>query len=218
MKNKICIVFSIICSFVFADGNFNITKDLINSYWDDVSSWDKGVSTFLKDNNYDYSWKSIKDKDLTTAWVEGASGDGIGEYVIIPVKGEYQYLYYEDNINNKNILISLKLNNGLCKSEKTFINNNRVKKAKITLYEVPVRFGQHDTEVLKEAYVMYDEEIELKDIMEEQTFDFISNPKASFDEGLFYLYAQLTILDVYPGEKFQDTCISEMSATAEVIN
>ena len=64
---------------------------------------------------------------------------------------------------------------------------------------------------------MYETEITLEDIITQQKFLFNCSPKAKYESGYLYLYVQLTILDVYPGKKYQDTCISEMSATAEVI-
>ncbi|WP_276781828.1 hypothetical protein [Treponema succinifaciens] len=64
---------------------------------------------------------------------------------------------------------------------------------------------------------MYETEIELKDSMEEQDFSFEASPKGTFKHGSLYLYCQLTILEVYTGEKYHDTCISEMHATAELV-
>ncbi len=73
------------------------------------------------------------------------------------------------------------------------------------------------TQALAEPSIMHETEIILEDTMNQQIFTFNCSPNASFLEGSLYLYAQLTILDVYPGEKYQDTCISEMKANADVI-
>ena len=194
-----------------------LTRETVNEHWEDISFWENGISSKLIEEGYNYAWESIRDKDFSTAWVEGSCDDGIGEWVIIPIKGNYQYLNYENNILNKKLNVNLKINNGFCKNEKTFYNNNRVKKAKITIYEVPLRTGQHKTYALEEPCIMYETEIILENTMNQQNFSFTCSPKAPFLEGHLYLYVQLTILDVYPGEKYQDTCISEMSATAEVI-
>ena len=194
-----------------------LTRETVNEHWEDISFWENGISSKLIEEGYNYAWESIRDKDFSTAWVEGSCDDGIGEWVIIPIKGNYQYLDYENNILNKKLNVNLRINNGFCKNEKTFYNNNRVKKAKITIYEVPLRTGQHKTYALEEPCIMYETEIILEDTMNQQNFSFTCSPKAPFLEGHLYLYVQLTILDVYPGEKYQDTCISEMSATAEVI-
>ena len=218
MKKKIisfCIF--LITLYVYSFDKHVLTKESVDEHWNDISFWEHGISSKLIEHGYNYAWESIRDKDLTTAWVEGVKGDGIGEWVIIPIKGNYQYLNYENNVLNKNLQILLKINNGFCKNETTYKNNNRVKKAKITLYEVALRTGQSKTYALEEPCIMYETEILLEDAMKQQEFSFTCSPKATYSEGHLYLYTQLTILDVYPGEKYQDTCISEMSATAEVI-
>ncbi len=205
--------------FVYAFEKQALTRETVNEHWEDIAFWEHGISSKLIEQGYNYAWESIRDKDSTTAWVEGSSGDGIGEWVIIPIKGNYQYLNYEDGILDKEINIQLKINNGFCKNEITYNNNNRVKKAKITIYEVPLIAYEdyRGTQALNEPFIMYETEIMLKDTMDQQSFSFNCFPKASFLEGRLYLYVQLTILDVYHGEKYQDTCISEMSATADVI-
>lgn len=220
MKKKIFIVVCSIFIFaIFAERKQSITQKTIDNHWKDISHWTYGCSSILRENNTIYSWENIKDMNVSTAWVEGAEGDGIKEWIIVPVHGLYQYLSYEHGILNKKLNITLKINNGFCKSEATFKNNNRVKKAEITIYEVPLAAYEDSrgTQALDEPSVMYETEIELKDSMEEQDFSFEASPKGTFKHGSFYLYCQLTILEVYPGEKYHDTCISEMHATAEVI-
>ena len=219
MKRKIistCIFFITISMYAFEKQA--LTRETVNEHWKDISFWEHGISSKLTEQGYNYAWESIRDKDPATAWAEGSYGDGIGEWVIIPIKGNYQYLNYEDNILDKKINILLRINNGFCKNERTFYSNNRVKKAKITFYEVPLIAYEdyRGTQALKEPYIMRETEILLEDTMNQQDFSFTCSPKAPFSEGHLYLYAQLTILDVYLGEKYQDTCISEMSATAEV--
>ena len=221
MKKRIISTFIFLITIsVYAVEKQALTTDSVNSSWNDIYNWKEGRSSVLIESGYDksyYEQKNIWDGDIATAWVEGINGNGINEWVIIEVDGNYQNLDYDDNILNKKLSLSLKINNGFCKNEKTFYNNNRVKKAKITIYEVPLRTGQHKTYALEEPCIMYETEIILEDTMNQQNFSFTCSPKAPFLEGHLYLYVQLTILDVYPGEKYQDTCISEMSATAEVI-
>ncbi len=204
---------------VYAVEKQALTRESVNEHWKDISYWEHGISSKLIEQGYNYAWESIRDKDFSTAWVEGSCDDGIGEWVIIPIKGNYQYLNYENNILDKKLSVNLRINNGFCKNEKTFYNNNRIKKAKITLYEVPLIAYEdfRGTQALEEPCIMYETEIILEDTMNQQNFSFTCSPKAPFLEGHLYLYVQLTILEVYPGEKYQDTCISEMSATAEVI-
>lgn len=125
-KIKIIICIFILPVFIFAAGKQVLSKELVNEHWVDISFWEHGISSKLIEPGYNHGWESIDDNDLATAWVEGSSGDGIGEWVIIPIKGNYQYLDYENDILDKKINIQLKINNGFCKNETTFNNNNRV--------------------------------------------------------------------------------------------
>ncbi len=204
---------------------YSFTKEDATGFWKWIQKgipWESGRSSVLHETGYTkdtYELDKICDKDLSTAWVEGAKGNGIGEWIIIDVDGDYHGLSYDEPFQNKKIKTELKITNGFCKSEKSFKNNNRVKKAKITIYEMPLSTYEDDrgTQVVEDPQVFYETEIELKDTMEEQTFSFISNSKAKYTDGYLYLYLKLTILEVYHGEKFQDTCISEMHAKVEVM-
>lgn len=226
MTRKVLLIFGLLLFEIFCYSLENkLTKDGVTDFFNPLKNWPGenwyyGRSSVLVEDKTDifhYEHCNIWDEDLSTAWVEGVEGNGIGEWVIVNVDGNYQYFDYADNILEKKFKIKLKISNGFCQNERTFYNNNRVKKARISIYEVPLFTGQHKTFALEEPYIMFENEIELQDSIEEQSFVFETNPKALHSEGLFYLYVQLTILDVYPGEKYQDTCISEMSATAEVI-
>ena len=218
-KQIISICLFTFITFVYAFDNQALTRETVNEHWKDIAFWEHGISSKLIEPGYNYGWESIDDDDLATAWVEGKKGDGIGEWVIIPIEGYYQSLDYKNGISDKKLSVNLSINNGFCKNERTFYNNNRVKKAKITIYEVPLIAYEdyRGTQALAEPSIMHETEIMLEDTMNQQIFTFNCSPKASFLEGSLYLYAQLTILDVYPGEKYQDTCISEMKANADVI-
>ncbi len=85
-------------------------------------------SSFLKPSKEtDYKAENAHDFDKRTAWVEGVSGYGIGEYL------EYEFVggNYETPIT-KVILI-----NGYVKSESAWQNNSRVKKLKMYLNGIP---------------------------------------------------------------------------------
>ena len=53
--------------------------------------------------------------------------------------------------------------------------------------------------------------------METQYFKKKFNLLGTYTTGNVCLFLKLTILEVYPGEKYNDTCISELHATADVI-
>jgi hypothetical protein len=82
----------------------------------DASSYLSKNDLLVKDNYHPYY---VNDDNPNTAWVEGAPGDGIGEYIIL-------YTTLPKNVNS---MISIR--NGYQKSEGLFNQNNRVKDLQI---------------------------------------------------------------------------------------
>jgi hypothetical protein len=179
--------------------------------------WTRGRSSVLHENgkpNDAYELSKISDEKTDTAWVEGVKGDGIGEFVYSHViKGEIGY----DDFPKNSMQITITIVNGFCKSEKLFIANNRVKKAEIKLYDVALRVGQNDTGRYNEPAFDGTKIIELKDTMEPQTFTITITPRNTLGYGYLSCFLKFTILDVYKGTKYQDTAISELNATANLI-
>jgi hypothetical protein len=66
-----------------------------------------------------YEAKNAHDFTLNHAWVEGAKGDGIGEYI--------EYTFRKDNPTVTTVIIF----NGYVKSEKAWMENSRIKKLKM---------------------------------------------------------------------------------------
>lgn len=131
------------------------------------------ASSVLEDSQYgDYVASNVIDNNKATAWVEGAEGDGIGEYLTLfadvnaPVNG-------------------IKILNGYNKDADIYAKNNRVEFVRITLSTGDI----YETR-LEDSYNTY------------TTVDF-DGPKNI--EGM-----RIEILSVYPGNKYQDTCISEI--------
>lgn len=118
-----------------------------------------------------YGPENLMNPTGETTWCEGASGDGIGEYILM-------------KWNNPYTLKSIVLENGYVKSEKAFMDNNRVKRAKI------------ETSC---GVIM---EINLKDQRETQ--------RISFPYSVKPVWVKFTILEVYRGRKYRDTCISSI--------
>ena len=69
-----------------------------------------------------YGAENLKDNSLDTAWVEGASGSGVGERLLITPA---------HSMEMKGFLIR----NGYCKSDKAFAENGRVRLLKVHLYD-----------------------------------------------------------------------------------
>lgn len=135
-------------------------------YWDNI--WD---SSRLYEENFDYTPYNLNDNNLTTPWVEGASGYGKGEYI------EFSSLYERE-------IVHIDINNGYAKNTNLFNKNASVKKIKLEFSD--------GTEIVKE----------LKNTANTQDITLNRPVRAS--------WMRLTIIDVYPGSKFEDTCISEV--------
>jgi hypothetical protein len=104
--------------------------EVVESVWDIIEggcSWYCGggnykvvASSELDSNNQNnYAAKNANDLDYKTAWVEGVSGAGIGEYI------EYSFK------NNSPRITSIIISNGYMKSDEAWKNNNRVKSLKL---------------------------------------------------------------------------------------
>ena len=149
-----------------------------------------------------YFAKNLNDKDYTTAWVEAANDFG---------KGEKIHFELNQNINKDQwagiSITHLYLLNGFRKTEKTYYENNRVKKLRlwingkegeksydITLPDKPYK-QINDYNIAYEADLLND----YIDLGRRQAFYNVT----SFD---------IEILEVYPGTKYNDTCISEVIA------
>lgn len=198
---------------------------------DDQWIWKEGRSSALREKGkpedfYEISKLSDMDEnqefsDVSTAWVEGAPDDGIGEWVIIPIEARDEEL--EDKLTNggmENPLeVELLVNNGYQQSEDLYQKNNRVKDARISVYAAAMSFGQDDAYLLWNPEVIYQATITLNDDIEFSPAGFNSHyetfsfqlPEKYRDE-MCQLYLKLEILSVYKGSKYSDTCISNMWA------
>ncbi len=143
-----------------------ITSSIIT--WDNVYA-----SSHLIQKSKTYKVENVIDDNESTAWIEGVNGDGIGEYIEFSSKGTFRV----DKID---------IINGLSKSEKTYKNNNRIKK-------VVIEFSDKTQQVY-----------ELKDNnMDYQTIDIGGKNTNSI---------KITIQEVYTESRiYQDSCISEIA-------
>ncbi|HRG22945.1 MAG TPA: hypothetical protein PLL23_01080 [Chitinophagaceae bacterium] len=142
----------------------------------------KASSSLAPVNNISYSANKAHDFDITTAWVEGKIGHGIGEYI------EYTIDMTPDNASKNLGITQIILANGYKKTKTTWQENARVKKLKMVVNGKP--YGM----------------LELLDAFEFQVIDIgkIMLPPRNITTIRF------EIVEVYPGSKFQDTAISEL--------
>ncbi|MBQ0156719.1 MAG: hypothetical protein KBT22_09130 [Bacteroidales bacterium] len=145
------------------------------------------ASSCLKSNGeINYEGKNAHDLNYKNAWVEGVKGYGIGEYL------KYKFDVYAPRITEIIVV------NGYVKSQSAFQNNSRVKRLKVYYNNKAVAI------------------LELKDIMGEQRFkigtlgNYRNVETGEFDSNASDWELKFEILDVYKGDKYDDTAISEI--------
>ena len=132
--------------------------------------------------NNKYDAKNLYDLNPLSAWVEGVKGQGIGEYVV----------YTLDQVNVP--ISSINIKNGYVKNETAWKNNSRVKKLKVYYNNKPVAI------------------LNLQDSRTEQVFDVKALKLNLLGKEIQQSFSiKFEILDVYPGAKYEDTAISEIS-------
>ena len=111
------------------------------------------------------------------------------------VEGEYGYGYGEAitvSTNGKHIVEGFTLRNGYCKTDGVWLENARIRKFFICLNDTPLMVA------------------ELEDTMDMQIIRFPGNLTLDEDDSLTF-----EILEVYPGEMYQDAAVSELSLIME---
>jgi hypothetical protein len=147
--------------------------------------WDVTASSCLTPqagNSYDAD--KIDDGKLSTAWIEGKKGDGIGESITFHFPKHY---FTEGGIHDSINFNGFRIVNGYQKDSETWKANGRIKRLRVyhnnnPVYDILVQ----DTMLIQEA-----------------------DPGV-----LFYIkpgdIITVKILEVYHGAKYEDTAISEL--------
>jgi hypothetical protein len=168
-------------------------KKLRCTYNGSVLYGEFGASSQLQRNaNFNkYKPDNAFDNDLSTAWVEGNSRDGLGDKLVF---------YSFTPLKRLGILPGYGL-------AQYFTLNNRVKSVKLSVYETAAR---HSTQCLGMFYtqgrLLSIQKLSLEDSMTMQYFTLEAVSESS--EG--YMYS-MEITSVYPGSRYRDTCIAEVS-------
>lgn len=132
-----------------------------------------------------YPAKQLYDNNLSTAWCPERSG--IGEWVEIETQPFY--------------LSALILFGGYTKSAETYYNNNRVKKIRLETWRID--------EEMNRSKVSDSIDIDLEDIPFTQPININSFEVFDNGDGASQVWKlKITILEVYKGRKYDDTCIS----------
>ncbi len=150
-----------------------------------------------------YAAGNLGDGDPGTAWVEGVEGQGIGEVVIVPCL---------------DLKKPIRIWSGYGKSDALFHANSRPKTVRLCIiqgqYGGPTQYGT----VWQKLVAIAENQVELLDTNSYQEmsvpgFEADSAYHPSFDRVLPYEYfLGLEVLDVYPGSKYEDTCISDITS------
>jgi hypothetical protein len=161
-------------------------NEMFESYWDILGggcSWYCGnggpvkieASSRLKNQgNNNYDEKNLHDLFYNTAWVDGVSGDGVGEWV------KYTFEANSPRITDIHVV------NGYVKSQIAWKNNSRVKKLKVYVNDKPFAI------------------LNLEDSRSDQTFKI-----APLNDNKQWTM-KFEILEVYKGDKYDDTVLSEI--------
>jgi hypothetical protein len=145
--------------------------------------WQTKASSHLKPQGQNrYEVRNIDDFRVNTAWIEGVQGYGIGETITYTFTRKNFKEAHLEKINFNGFFVI----NGYCKDKTTWKENSRVKKIRI----------EHNNKLRCEAI--------LHDSMNVQEINLSTVWLRPGDT------IKVTILAVYPGDKYQDTAISEL--------
>ncbi len=137
-----------------------------------------------------YTVDKAFDDDRGTAWVEGDDGPGIGERIAFELPPDVQGIEIFAGYGE----------------ERYYLPNNRVKKADLTVYLMRLDIWQFD------HHGYHVEEVDSMEMHFEDTPQFQSFPlnTPAIQKDGYVLFAVLEIREVYPGTKWDDTCIAEI--------
>jgi len=174
-----------------------------DSWWNCASIKSISATSALKsDGKLNYKARNAHDDNLGTAWIEGVEGYGIGESITFcfPYRKKYdgngndfEYKNGDEYTMNYSTqpVTTVYIYNGYMKSDSAWRNNSRVKQLKMYINGKP--------------YAL----LNLKDTTACQTFSI--GRQAAVPE----LCLKFEITDVYKGDKYDDTAISEISFDGE---
>lgn len=173
-----------------------------------LQNLDKFTLTTIASSILGDSYKSVNlcDGKAETAWVEGAKGSGIGEWVKININAESAMSEYTSTPFS---LEEIGVLPGYAKSPKTWEENNRVKKLMVIIHSPPFSAPKENEWVVLQ--------LNLKDNNKLQVFK-VPDEKMAVNVNGMKKEIWIKIEDVYKGTKYDDTCISEFVAVGGFSN
>lgn len=143
-----------------------------------------------------YSAHSAQDRDLSTAWCEGSTGDGIGDVVIVA----------------RDTKRPLEIFSGYGKSKKLHRANGRPRSVRVYVLQADETGVTEMGEIHKRVRVLAKKTVELADRFGFQPLPLPAHESTNSNASTF---VALEILSVYEGAKYKDTCISEIRSVRE---
>ncbi|MBP7902292.1 MAG: hypothetical protein KA015_05705 [Spirochaetes bacterium] len=201
-----------------SSNNFNFSKSSPFEIEYDIAAYYNGFEEQVNDNKTadliktilssselkgDYSVKNLTDNNYDSAWAEGVSGNGEGEWI--------EFIF-----NGKSDIKLVAIANGYWKTKELYSMNSKIKKMKCEI--TAVKNNNQDVSFVKfvEAKIPEYNFIPSKEqpnIFGIGTHCFTKIVSADdFDYEYSIKSVKITILEVYPGTKYEDTCISEIIA------
>ena len=151
-------------------------------------------STLPGEGRVSFAKDAMLDRDVRTAWVEGAKGPGIGEAITFEPKEAY--------------ITEIAMLNGYLVNERTYYANARIKKLRLDIEFKPEEQSdepdrkpeRHEITLPDRAYKSFKPRYPFSSV------DWVlQHPHG---DG-FIKKVVLTILEVYPGREFEDTAMTE---------
>jgi len=144
--------------------------------------WDlEATSSLEPSGDNSYYPENMEDGKKETAWVEGMDDYGIGVRIVIVFEGLAEHI--------KIPFDGLQITNGYAKNDRIWLLNSRVKRLMVYLNDKPKLTIDLEDSIYPQ-FVRWD-----RDIIEVASGDIV----------------ELEIIDVYPGEKYSDTAISDLA-------
>jgi hypothetical protein len=137
-----------------------------------------------------YAADKVSDSKTNTAWCEGRPGDGVGEVVVARLRSTKASEIWA----------------GLGTSQALHAANGRPKKVRVSLLQAAREDSGQCSSTYHQVAVLGRHEIVLKDV---NGYQALPLPLDAKDSGRA-LFVAVEILSVYPGTKYQDTCIAEI--------
>ncbi|HAA10274.1 MAG TPA: hypothetical protein DCE41_00725 [Cytophagales bacterium] len=177
-------------SMVYDNGRAKLSEFLLSSRMSPEHIRSVTASSTLQGN---YAVENLTDGDYATAWVEGVPGQGLGQSIEIEL--------------NDVMVGYIGLLNGYTKSATTYNTNARVKRLRVD-YESVDYADPSKTRQSSEELTLEDRPFQR--ISDFNLFDSLDELSQFGDGSPKFRKITLTILEVYPGSQYEDTCITEL--------